>query len=107
MRKIINKYWNLLQINPELREIFQNNPLVTIKRKKNLQEVIVRHAIKNGKAFKPIQNTEKENVNPATQLNHHYVASRSLTLVHFEVTKHTNYTPYFTSSTVKANSSFA
>ena len=48
------------------------------------------------KFLKPIQKTEKENVNLATQVNHHYVASRLLTLVHFKVTKHSNYTPYFT-----------
>ena len=33
MRKIISKYWNVLQINPELRDTFQNNPLVAFKRK--------------------------------------------------------------------------
>ena len=54
---------------------------------------------------KPIQKTEKENVNLATQVNHHYVSSNLLTLVHLEVTKHSNYTPYFTNYPVKANSS--
>ena len=34
MFKIINKHWNVLQINPELREKFQNNPLVSFKKKK-------------------------------------------------------------------------
>ena len=47
------------------------------------------------KCLKPIQKTEKEKVNPETQVNHHYVASRLLTLVHSEVTKHSNCTPYF------------
>ena len=48
------------------------------------------------KCLKPNQKTEKENKNLATQVNHHYVASRLLPLVHSEVTKHNNYTPYFT-----------
>ena len=48
------------------------------------------------KFLKPIQKTKKGNVNLATQVNDHYVASRSVTLVHSEVTKHSNYTPYFT-----------
>ena len=56
------------------------------------------------KCLKPIDKTEKENVNLATQINHYYVASRSLTQVSSEVAKHSNYTLYFTSSTVKANS---
>ena len=58
------------------------------------------------KCLKSIQKTEKENVNLAAKVNHHYVESRSLTLAHSEVTKHSNYTPYLTNSTVKANSSF-
>ena len=58
------------------------------------------------KCLKPIQNTEKENVNPVTQVNHHYLASRSLTMERPEVIKHSNYTPYSTNSTVKAKTSF-
>ena len=50
------------------------------------------------KCLKPIQKTVKENVNLATQVNYQYVASRLLTLLHSEVSKHSNYTPYFTSS---------
>ena len=46
--------------------------------------------------LKPIQKTEKESVNLATQVNHHYVASLSLIPVHSKVTKPSNYTPYFT-----------
>ena len=56
--------------------------------------------------FKSIQQTEKKNVNLAPQANHHYVAIRSLTLLHFKVTKHSKYKPYFTNSIVKSNSSF-
>ena len=59
-----------------------------------------------GKCLKPIHKTEKDNVNLATQVNHRYIASRSLTLLHFEVIKHSNYTPHFTNSTAKANPSF-
>ena len=36
MRKIINKHWNVLQINPGLEEIFQNNPFVAILKKQKL-----------------------------------------------------------------------
>ena len=38
------------------------------------------------KCLKPIQRAEKENVNLATKVNHHYIASRLLTLVHSKVT---------------------
>ena len=48
------------------------------------------------KCLKPIQKREKGNLNLATQVNHHYAASRLLTLIHSKVTKHSIYTPYFT-----------
>ena len=63
----------------------------------------------NRKVFKihlENQKIEKENVNLARQINQPYAASRSLTWFHHEVTKHNNYALCFTSSTVKANSSF-
>ena len=37
------------------------------------------------KCLKPIQNTEKENVNLATQVNQHYVASQSLAVVNLKL----------------------
>ena len=36
MRQTIDKHWDVLQINPELQETFQNNPFVAFKRNKNL-----------------------------------------------------------------------
>ena len=51
LRKIINKYWNVLQINPKLQETFQNKLLVVFKKNKDLQE-IMGHTIKNGKRIK-------------------------------------------------------
>ena len=52
MHKIINEHCNVLQTNPRLEELFQNNPFVAYKRNKNLQEIIGGHSIKNGKVFK-------------------------------------------------------
>ena len=51
-QKTINKYWNVLQINPKLLEAFHSFPVVVFKRNKNLQEIIGGHMIKNGKIFK-------------------------------------------------------
>lgn len=50
--------------------------------------------------LKPIYKTEKElwNANLATQINYHYAERMSLTLVHSEVTKYSNYKQYFISS---------
>ena len=64
MRTIINKHWNVLQINPWLRETFQNNPFVASKRNRNLQEVIGGHTIKNGKVFKTHSKNRKGKCEP-------------------------------------------
>ena len=55
--------------------------------------------MKNGKVFKIYSEHKKGNTNTPS----HYVAIRSLTLVHFEITKHSTFTLYFTNSTIKAN----
>ena len=94
MCKIIYRYWKVFQINPELQITFQNNSFVAFKKNWNLQEIIG-HTIKNGKVFKIHSENRKEK---CERLTHHYVASTSLKLVHYEVTKHSNYTLYFTSS---------
>ena len=52
------------------------------------------HTNKNGKAFKTHSENRKENVNLATQVNYHYVASGILTPIDFKVTKRSNYTSY-------------
>ena len=51
MHKILDKHWNVLQINPQFHETFQNNPFAALKRNKNLQEIIVGHTIKKRKSF--------------------------------------------------------
>lgn len=64
MRKILGKNWNVLQINPELQETFQNDRFVTFKRNKNLQEIVGGHTIKNGKGFKAHSKSRKEKCDP-------------------------------------------
>ena len=65
MRKIINKHWNVLQINPELQKTFQYNPFVVFKRNKNLQEIIGGHTIKDGKAYKAHSKNRKGKCEPS------------------------------------------
>ena len=38
--KVIRKYWNLLEINESLKEIFNCQPVTAFKRNKNLKELI-------------------------------------------------------------------
>ena len=39
MRKIVNKHWNVLQINSKLQETFENNPFVAFKRNKTYKKL--------------------------------------------------------------------
>ena len=98
MRKILDKHWNVLQINPELEETYQNYMFVAFKRNKNFEEIIGSHTIKCRKEFKAHLENRKLNMSLATLINHHYIARK------FTVMKHKNYAIYFTISTAKVNS---
>ena len=53
--KIVNRNWNILQINTEFRGVFQATPMIAFKHSKNLQEIIGGHTVKQGKVFKKIE----------------------------------------------------
>ena len=55
MPKIVNRNWNILQINTEFHGIFQATPMITFKRSKNFQEIIGGHTAKQGKFVKKNQ----------------------------------------------------
>ena len=43
------KHWNLLHINPNLAEIFQNPPIFVLCQNKNLRDIIGTKLTENGK----------------------------------------------------------
>ena len=90
-----------------MRETFQNILFVAFKRNKNLEESSEGHTIKIEKVFKTDLENRKRKSEPSNIYKlSNYAVSRSLTLVHSEVTKHRNYTLHFTRKTVKASLSF-
>ena len=95
MRKIVNKHWNVLQINPGLEEIFQNNPFVAYKRNKNLQEIIGGHTIKNGKAVKVHSKSRERKCEPCNTSKPSLCCKPVIDTSTFQSTKHGNYTTYF------------
>ena len=50
--KIVNRNWNILQINTGFQRVFKDTPMIAFKRSKNLQEIIGGHTVKQGKVFK-------------------------------------------------------
>ena len=96
MRKIINKHWNVLQINPGLEEIFQNNPFVAYKRNKNLQEIIGGHTIKNGKVFKAHSKSREGKCESCNKSKSSLYCKQVIDTSTFQSYQHSNYTSYFT-----------
>ena len=47
--KIVGKHWNILNISRTLQGLFQEEPITTFKRKRNLKELIGSNCIENGK----------------------------------------------------------
>ena len=48
---IVNRNWNILQINTEFHGVFQAEPMIAFKRSKNVQEIIGGHTVKEGEVF--------------------------------------------------------
>ena len=49
--KIVNRNWNILQINTKFHGVFQATSMIAFKRSKNLQEIIGGYTVKQGKVF--------------------------------------------------------
>ncbi|XP_066275237.1 uncharacterized protein [Branchiostoma lanceolatum] len=45
INNILRKYWNILQLSPRTRELFQDPPLIAYRRNKNLRDTLVRAQI--------------------------------------------------------------
>ena len=50
--KIVNRNWNILQINTEFHGVFQATLMIAFKCSQNLQEIMGGHTVKQGKVFK-------------------------------------------------------
>ena len=52
LSKIVNRNWNILQINTEFHRVFRGTPIIAFMRSKNLQEIIGGHTATQVKVFK-------------------------------------------------------
>ena len=50
--KIVNRNWNILEVNTEFHGVFQSTPMIAFKCSKNLQDIIAGHTVRQGKVFK-------------------------------------------------------
>ena len=59
IKKVIDEYWHLLQINPKLKSTFQGKPIIARKRNRNLKEIIGSNKILNNKVIRKKQEEKK------------------------------------------------
>ena len=52
IKEIIDKHWHLLQINPKLKNIFQERPVIGYRKNRNLKEIIGSNKILNYKVIR-------------------------------------------------------
>ena len=71
MSKIVNRNWNILQINTEFLGVFQSKPMITLRRNKNFQEIIGDHAIKQRNAFEKVCIDNMEDLCTVVLQDHH------------------------------------
>ena len=73
--KIVNRNWNILQINTELHGVFQATPMIALKRSKNLQEIIRSHTVKQ-KFLRKISSDKMERLCLVVRRDHHYAVHK-------------------------------
>ena len=59
IKLIVDKHWHVLQVNPELKEIFQSSPIIAFHKNKNLKQIIGSNTIEHNK--KLIRSNNKVN----------------------------------------------
>ena len=40
IKTILEKHWHMLNVNPELKKVFENKPLLAFRKNKNLRQLI-------------------------------------------------------------------
>ena len=75
--KIVNRNWNILQINTEFHGVFQATPMIAFKRSKNLQDIIGGHTVKQRKVFKKNLARLNEHLCLVVRRDYHYAAHKN------------------------------
>ena len=66
--KIVNRNWNILQLNIKFHGVFKATQMIAFKRSKNLQEIIGGHTVKQRKVFRKNLARLNENSMPCSSL---------------------------------------
>ena len=64
MNKVVGKHWNILSVNKSFKDVFQNEPVTTFKRNRNLREVFLSNKIEYNKVEKHASSIKKGKCSP-------------------------------------------
>ena len=74
IKTILEKHRHILNVNPKLKEVFENKPLLAFRKNKNLRQLIGENTIEKNK--KLLTNLPTENVHHLFQIPGHFVVTR-------------------------------
>ena len=85
LKRIIDKNWHILQIEPKLKEIFAEPPILTFKRNKNLKDIIGGNKAFDNKTILNIKKFNKEKCQPSFTRSINFYCKQLKTVRPFKV----------------------
>ena len=73
---MLEKHWYILNVNPELKKVFENKPLLAFRKNKNLRQLIGGNTIEKNKKLLTTNKFTNENVHHVFQIQGHFVVNR-------------------------------
>ena len=66
----------MLNVNPQLKKVFENKPLLPFRKNKNLKQLIGGNTIEKIKSCYQLTNLPTKNVHHVFQIEEHFVVNR-------------------------------
>ena len=76
IKAILEKHWHILNVNFELKKVFENKPLLSFHKNKTLRKLIGENTIEKDKSCEQTTNLPMENVHHVFQTQGHFVVNR-------------------------------
>ena len=96
IKNVLMIHWHLLLIKPNIAEIFQNPPILTVLQNKNLRDIIGTKLIENGKVKRKFTNKIQGKFPPCLANNRTLCCKQ---IIHTTTFRSKRRTEYFTSVT--------
>jgi len=67
IKSILQKNWNILQINPSLQTVFENHPVIAYRKNRNLKQIIGGNFLSESKLLKNVRTNTQGECKPCLQ----------------------------------------